>query len=261
MNYIIVIEYFIEQGFTFLKDFKMETASNVAIEGTRTDRRIQKTINKLEITIDYRNRSRVILIADSKGRELRKQRTANTHINIQYFPGAKISNVFLDAAIRRHITRVSDPIVLIWLGTCEISIKSNNGFILPANLDNHMHRLINSYHAYKQQLMMVNPTTTVIFLPCPYLELNTYNAKNGYTVKINQEELERGIRMYNNEINAINSISTPAICEDIQKFGKGKRKTTIAKKIDYRQLIDGCHPAPTITKLWLIKFVRMIDRM
>ena len=49
--------------------------------------------------------------------------------------------------------------------------------------------------------------------------------------------------------------------KDIQKFGKGKRKTTIAKKIDYRQLIDGCHLAPTITKLWLIKFVKMIDRM
>ena len=48
---------------------------------------------------------------------------------------------------------------------------------------------------------------------------------------------------------------------DIKKIGKGRRKTTLAKKIDYRQLIDGCHPAPTITKLWLIRFVKMIDRM
>ena len=85
---------------------------------TRTDRRIQQVIDKIEKTIEIKNRQRVILIADSKGRELRKQRLRNTHINIQYQPGAKIGNVFLDAAINRHINTVFRPKILIWLGTC-----------------------------------------------------------------------------------------------------------------------------------------------
>ena len=58
--------------------------STSAKEGNRTDRRIINEIEKLNASIAVKDRSRAILIADSKGRELRKQRNRNTHLNIQY---------------------------------------------------------------------------------------------------------------------------------------------------------------------------------
>ena len=118
--------------------------STSAKEGNRTDRRIINEIEKLNASIAVKDRSRAILIADSKGRELRKQRNPNMHFNIQYQPGAKLRNVFLDASVKRHITNrsIRNPIVLIWLGTCEFTVKTVNGYKIQDNIDTHIDRLI-----------------------------------------------------------------------------------------------------------------------
>ena len=51
----------------------------------------------------------------------------------------------------------------------------------------------------------------------------------------------------NRELIALKQISTPIICEDFVRYGKGK-KQKLTKKIDYSQLTDGCHPNAAITK-------------
>ena len=234
---------------------------------TRTDRRIAKGIDLIESKIATKDRRNAIIVADSKGRELKKQRVYNAHINIFYQPGAKLRNVHLDSYIKRHINNrtVRSPVVLIWLGTCELTIKTVSGYALINNLDEHVTQLIKSYETYKQELIAINPRTEIVFLPCPFFDLKTYNKSRQYksieTTDLDQHELEQAIIKYNLELDNLNQITTPSICEDFTKFGKGRKHKTIQKSIDYRQLVDGCHPRPEITKLWLLKFIKLIDRM
>ena len=110
-------------------------------------------------------------------------------------------------------------------------------------------------------MVNINPRTTVLFLPCPYFELNAYNTARGYiAAETDKKELERIISRYNTKVFNINSVVTPSICEDFIKYGKGKGKP-LKKKVDYRQLVDGCHPSPMLTKLWLMRFVKLVDRL
>ena len=79
--------------------------------------------------------------------------------------------------------------------------------------------------------------------------------------RVQQLELESGITKYNRSLITLNNINTPVICEDLIRRGKGKKHKTQQKTIDYRHLLDGCHPSAEITKLWLLKFIKLIDRI
>ena len=127
-----------------------ENTDNEVI-GNRTDRRIIKSIETLEKTIVHKNRYNAIIIADSKGRELKKQRESNTHVAVHFQGGAKLRNFHLDACIKGHLNNrlVINPIILIWLGTCELTRKGNNGFQLQPYIGSYVNNLINSYEIYK----------------------------------------------------------------------------------------------------------------
>ena len=200
--------------------------------GNITDRRIEKSIDSISKTIDTRNRSRAIIIADSKGRELQKQRAYNTHINIQYRSGAKIRNACLDSAVKRHLNdrTIRYPIALFWHGTCELTIKTKDGFKMPDNMNTHINALINTYRTYAEELLTINPRTTIIFLPCPYFDLNVFNLSRGKKLaQIDQNQLEQAVDRYNTEISSINGISTPKIWEDLLKYSKGKKQKVLKK--------------------------------
>lgn len=244
----------------------MSNANNdEIIEETRTDRRIKRDIEKLTKSIEFRNRDNTIIVADSKGRELQKQRDRDTHVRIYYQPGAKLRNTYLDLTIKRHLNTKYKPKVLIWLGTCELTAKSRNGFVLQPDVVNYVNTLILSYQAYKEELLAINSRATIIFLECPFFELQTFNIRKGHMTsnitKLEQETLKTAIYRYNTELIALNGISSPFISEDMIKFGKGKRHSRMQRSIDFRQLVDGCHPRPKITKLWLLKFLKFIDRL
>lgn len=235
--------------------------------GTRTDRRIIKSIETLEKTITRKNRHNAIIIADSKGRELKKQRESNTHVAVHFQGGAKLRNFHLDACIKRHLNdrSVTKPIILIWLGTCELTKRGNNGFQLQPNITSYTNNLISSYQMYKNELLDINPRATVLFLECPYFHLQTFNLEKGHinsNISISeQKSLERAIIHYNNSLITLNGISAPLISEDLVKYGKGKQRRRMQKNIDYRQLSDGCHPSPSISRLWLLRFIKLIDRL
>lgn len=239
--------------------------STMVGEVTRTDRRILNSIDKLEKTVEYRNRSNAIIVADSKGRELIKQRNQNTHVKITYQPGAKLRNQHLDATIKRHLNNrlIVKPIVLIWLGTCELTTKTSSGFKLQPNIIDWVNTLIDSYQIYKEELLVINPRAIILYIECPYFHLQTFNLAKHYTnskvTKLEQEALEKAVITYNNALIVLNRVNTPLISEDLIKFGKGKGRKQ-KKKIDYRQLRDGCHPNSSVTKLWLVKFIHLIDR-
>lgn len=235
--------------------------------GTKLDRNIAKGIKKFTEEISYKNRNHAIIVGDSKCRELQKQRDHNSHVNIFYQPGAKLNNGHIDSYIRRHLTNVFNkpPIVLIWLGTCELTVKTRRGFDLVPNISDHVDTIIENYKLYKQQLEALKPSVRIIFLPCPYFNLDTFNVSRKYkTINITREQqlaLEHSIKKYNRELITLNNINTPVICEDLIRRGKGKTHKSQQKTIDYRHLIDGCHPSVEITKLWLLKFVKLIDRI
>ena len=89
----------------------------------------------------------------------------------------------------------------------------------------------------------------------------TYQGGNKLA-RIDQNDLEQIIDRYNSEISSINGIVTPKNWENVIKYSKEKKQKAMkAMKIDYRQLVDGCHPSPQLSKLWLLRFVKLIDRL
>lgn len=170
----------------------------------------------------------LLLIADSKGCELKKQRELNTHVVVHFQGGAKLRDYHLDACIKSHLNdrSVIKPIILIWLGTCELTKKDNNGFQLQPNIGNYVYTLISSYQVYKNELLNINPRATILFLECPYFNLQTFNLEKGYSqsnINISdQKSLERAIIHYNNSLITLNSINTHLISEDLVRYGKGK---------------------------------------
>ena len=72
----------------------MSDEENEENKTTRTDRRIVKSTLKLEKELEYRDRRRAIIVADSKGREL-KNNDIIKHKSISSIKGAQNYEMFI----------------------------------------------------------------------------------------------------------------------------------------------------------------------
>ena len=91
-----------------------------------------------------------------------KERTTHT---LTFNTGAKIQNTYLDSAVKRHLNyrNIRYPIALFWHGTCELTVKTKEGFKIPDNIYTQIDTLINTYRTYTDELWKINPRTTIIF--------------------------------------------------------------------------------------------------
>lgn len=204
----------------------------------------------------------VIVRGDSKARHLMPHVFNDPYININYRPGAKIDHSFLQHHTLHRVSRSHRPIVIIWMGTCELTEKRGRFIKLVPNVEDALERIRINYTKYKEQVLRANRESTVIFWECPYMNIEIWNRAKGHSspdiFKFEQSEMENTIDKLNLILKEINGeIRTPRLAQDFTHSYKKKNKARQYYK-NYKVLTDGIHPGKPVSKLWYLRLVKMV---
>ena len=165
----------------------------------------------------------------------------------QKFEGSEISG-------RNHT-------VFIWLGTCDLTSKSKNGEIRIKDETNETaNQVIDTYKRLGQFLK--SKKCRVIILELPYYSIkiwNTHKTKETTDSYIEEDKKLKAQVDYINEhiqiINSENGIQAPQFNKDLLKHRSGGKDKKTCRYINWAHLPDGIHPAPLISRIWLLKTV------
>ena len=117
----------------------------------------------------------IIFRSDSKGRCLLPYLNHHNRIDLVFRGGAKITNDFLKSYTLDRIHTARNPVIILWFGTCELTIKRGKYVFLSDDLDRKLEEIKQAYIAYKEQILAVNSGSKVIYLECPYQSLVMWN--------------------------------------------------------------------------------------
>ena len=156
----------------------------------------------------------VCIRGDSKARCLLPFLHEDPYLNIVSRPGADIHNKFLRKQTITRIKRAYKPVVIIWLGTCELTVKRGKFIRLVDNVEKRLLEIELDYSYYKEELIRENIDSTIIYLECPFFSIVEWNRKRGHyapeTFSDEQIRLEKGIKQLNIILKGINGlIRTP----------------------------------------------------
>ena len=205
----------------------------------------------------------VILRSDSKGRCLLPYFTNTRKFSLIYRSGAKINDTFMQDYTVNKIKRTSNPLVILFFGTCEITNKQGKYIYLPQDLETRVDQVINRYIAYKQRILECNSEATVIFLDCPYFSITIWNFLKGHPhpgiFDQEQKRLEEAILRFNLKLKEINGDRVvPRLAVDFI-YSVKKKKQQIRKFRNYSLLVDGVHANKFLAKLWSLRISRLIS--
>ena len=207
----------------------------------------------------------VILVSDSKGFQLQSVDSSESGIPIRYISKASeiIEHIFHSLSL---INQENKPIVLIWLGTCDLTEKRGKFLYLKNNLPVRIGILSKLYHTIKAEILAKRPDCTVLFLPCPDLSIIEWNKSKGHnnpeSFLNDQCVLEQHIKLLNKEFFAINESSrlvAPSLNRDLIRSTKRSKHTKY--KINFNLLRDGVHPKHNLALLWLLRIQDCVRRI
>ena len=92
---------------------------------------LMKQIRKLKDSkydVKRNTRRPIIFRSDSKGRSLLPYLNHYNRINLIFRCRAKITSDFLQTYTLKAISRVANPVIILWFGTCELTIKRGQFF-------------------------------------------------------------------------------------------------------------------------------------
>lgn len=231
-------------------------------------RKILRQIHILKRTKSYKGLRSAFVISDSKGYDLKRVKEIK-YVRFFCKPGAEVT----DTDIRSYTTyqarnrKNKYPVFILWFGTCSLTEKRNNLFVLKNNINEVVANTISDYRQLKEELLDLNPRAKIVFLDCPYYSLATFNKNKKKIFKDNffneqQKQLIEAIDLHNSKLRDLNKSvrKIPNLNKDFSyKSHKKGRKPKL--QIDFKQLRDGCHIGPNLAKLWLFRIHRLIYRI
>ena len=227
---------------------------------------IKKQIEKLQHG-NYENKRNttrpIIFRSDSKGRSLLPFINYRNRMDLIFRGGAKLTDNFLQFYTLRKIANSVRPVVILWFGSCELTVKRGKFIHLAENIETKLASVIDSYLIYKQQVLEANKESKIIFIECPFQSLIIWNFLKGHPTpgvfKEDQKILEQYISKLNNKIKEINGNQViPHIAQNFGFCVKKKKRSPIYLK-NYSLLTDGVHPGKLLSKLWFLRFMRMLS--
>ena len=179
--------------------------------------------------IKRNTRRPIIFRSDLKGRSLLPYLNHYNRLNLVFRGGAKITHDFLKNYTLDRIYRAHNPIVILWFGTCELTVKQGKYIFLADNLDQKLEEIKRDYIAYKEQILTVNNSSKIIYLECPYQSLIMWNFGKGHPCpgifKEDKKILESYITKLNLIIKDINGNQVvPHIAQDFVFSIKKKKR-------------------------------------
>ena len=185
-----------------------------------------------------------------------------------YRGGAEITQKQIQSYARYIVTNKQNrfPVILFWFGTCSLTQKVRNLFVIKDDITQVVDNTIADYLQLKQELLRLNPRAKIIFLECPYYKLSMFNESRNKTFESNffieqQKLLIEAIDYHNKRLQDINgSTKIPNFNRDFTHRTK-RRNRRPRMQIHYNLLRDGCHPGPKLANLWLLRIQQLIYRI
>ena len=156
--------------------------------------------------------------------------------------GASVENKNIVRKLLGIVRKRNYPIVIIWLGTFEITQKTGKYVKIRQYPYQNIEFILSEYRELKNRIKEENKTAKVIFLECPYYSTTRYNKEktltprnkrrdniNRSTILIHQYKSKRTetissntdnnlcqqIDYYNKHLRLINRINVPRLSQDI----------------------------------------------
>jgi len=227
---------------------------------------LQKQLDRLEDEVIFNGvqKRKAFLVSDSKGRALDNVvQPLERIMDIVYKPGAKIDDAELFQDLRQKITGLDNPLILIWLGTCEMTKKTGRHISLYTEIS--VSDVLQKFRNLKTKILDVNSSAEILILKCPAYSIEHYNKyhRHPHSESFHEDDiiLQDKIRDTENDkiIDLNPNFAGPNFSLDLMRnttVNKGRRsKYNFMFKDLY---IDGIHPCPILSTVWLRKIQKIV---
>ena len=118
-----------------------------------------------------------VLFSESKGKGLREliPDFVGNKFRILSAKGATVYNKRHVNSLLRLVKELKDPIILVWLGTCEITRKVDKYIKLHKYPYQNIEFILTEYRKLRYQIRRRNPSAKVYFIECPYYSITKAN--------------------------------------------------------------------------------------
>lgn len=266
---------------------------NILVVVTRTLMSVNKTLkerrNHYRLIRNTRLPRETFLFTDSKGADIKDHlpSSVSDNFHVIFKKGATSYDRAHLNSLLREINGIEEPIVLIWLGTCELTTKTGKYL----KLNNYPYQTIEftltQYRKVKYRIHKTNPSAIVLFIECPYFSINRWNKhcneiniktepgntkrKRSLLVKTSFTSYKRNVKFitkvdqnlklqidyFNDHLKLVNGkTSCPRLSQDLIRSNKKKGDPKPIYRVNYNLLAsDGVHPGRLLIKLWLYKMI------
>ncbi|CAC5389593.1 unnamed protein product [Mytilus coruscus] len=229
---------------------------------------LQKQLDRFEdeVFFDRVQRRKAFLLSDSKGRYLKDVvQPLERIVDIVYKGGAKIDDAVLYQDLRQKITGLDNPLILIWLGTCEFTKKTGRYISLHTEIS--VSDVLDKLGNLKANILDVNSSAEILILKCPAYSIEHYNKYHRHpdseSFHDDDSILQDKIQDLNDKLVDLNT-NFPGSNFSLDlikntKVNKGRRSKYVFMFKDL--YTDGIHPCPTLSMVWLRKIQKIVCKL
>jgi hypothetical protein len=221
---------------------------------------IQNQLSKIDRYLeDYDgNFRKCFLLTDSKGRYLLPFLERRENFVVVWKSGARINDAYILEQVKVKVTRVNSPLILIWFGTCDFTQLGRDMDKLLRDIT--VDSAVTSLLEMKSKLIQYNSTAEVIFLQCPVYSIYHWNLYKGLQCEEHYDQvLHQLLSSFNSKIDELNGQYSPKFSLDLEKNTKTKHGKKSKYFFNFKDLyIDGIHPGPALSELWLKKMKKLV---
>lgn len=212
------------------------------------------------------SRTTPIVLSDSKASYLKSQvETAIEHQILWWYhsgwtseQGLKFLHENIDQAIRQY----GKIHLYVWLGTCDLTLKSQRNGYIYLNLDHGASRLIHNFEKIVE--VSKNKNFRATFLELPYYSIKNWNSNRGHrnpdSFDTQDSLLKDSVKLVNEHINRLNvqnRLNKPSFNVDLVRCRSNRGRRTKYFN-NYNLYKDGIHPDVDLSKCWLRKITLQI---
>lgn len=230
--------------------------------------RLDKFVNTVDSDQEHTHLSwKPIIISDSKGRYLKPYDTPSSQILWENQGGRSSEQAkhWLSRNIDQLVRQHNKIHLFIWVGTCDLTLKSGRYISLKEDQTNAVQKLKGNLTSIKT-ITDGKQNAKVTFLHIPYYSILHHNKLKGDNEADRLAEkdiiLKSSIDKVNNTIDLLNSevdARSPKFNEDLVKRRKSKKGKT-RFSTNFTLFKDGLHPSEMLAKTWLKSIQKIINK-
>ncbi|KAK3083860.1 hypothetical protein FSP39_004254 [Pinctada imbricata] len=230
---------------------------------------IQKVLAQLKPDFEEKRQiSTPVLLSDNKGSCLKREVSTDLESEIKSWckGGQKTHDAvqWLRQNIRHKVRHYGKLQLYVWLGTCDLTIKSGKFTSIRSTNNDTVDYLVSKY---QEIISIVNEyrDISVTFLEIPSYSISKWNKSRCHQNPENFREddrlLESQVELLNEHIRSLNlTTRSPKFSLDLRRNRRVNKGKKTIYYFNYELYKDGVHPCSSLAKLWLRRLTLLITK-